>query len=73
MDEAQKLAKLDTLKAAGKNGLENISLKSSYKIKSFSNTDNPIKDGLSDTSLDILKMCLKLLKERHEVAISVSK
>ena len=44
-----------------------------YTTKSGGKDSNPIKDGLADTTLHILKACLKTMNERHIMEISKNK
>ena len=66
------LQKINTMNPDGSSGLEIMRNQPVFK-NNESKSVNPIKDGLSDTTLNILKACLKSLKERHEIDIKVSK
>lgn len=39
------------------------------KVKTIHRVLNPIKEGLSDNTLKILKACLKTVKDRHFKAV----
>lgn len=44
-----------------------------YSAKSSSKSSNPIKDGLADTTLHILKATLKTMNDKHNRYIAKNK
>lgn len=47
-----------------------INQQNQFKTKSASKDSNPIKEGLAETTLDILKACLKTMKEAHHANLN---
>jgi len=48
------------------NDLNSITPQIVFKSNLAGKSVNPVKEGLSDTTLNILKSCLKVLKAKHE-------
>ena len=58
----------DDEKSAGQ--IATISTKSTFTSKSSAQGLNPVKEGLADTTLQIMKACLKNLRDKHISDIS---